>query len=1812
MKFDELIDRLNLRRDISRNPLFDVMFVLHNHEGNVSELRLDKRTVMRQYNDLKHEPAKVDLTLVVTTGGDNSLQWSFEYSVDLFRQETIERLSANFAQLLQIVATEPDMLIGDISLLTEQEKQGTTESWHGKAAEYPRERAMHELFEQQVRQTPQRIAIRAGERSWSYAELNERANSIAEKLLSYGVAAEDRIGLLAEHSPELVAAIWGILKAGAAYVPIDPSYPQERIRYIVEDSKMALLLTEARLESQVPAGVVWLDIDAGAEVHLVKESKAGAAVVTGSREMNETDGHQAPVNVGIDVKSSQLMYMIYTSGSTGKPKGVMVAHQSAVNYVWWACKVYAGGEPIDVALYSSIAFDLTVTSLYVPLLTGGSIVIHANADRTVAIAEIAAADEVELLKLTPTHLRLLLLSGHRPKRLRSLIVGGEALETELARRIHEQFEGRVTIYNEYGPTETVVGCMLHAYDPSRDLNATVPIGFPGDNVSLYVLDRWLQPVPDGAVGELYIAGDGVSRGYWNREELTAERFVADPFITGRRMYRTGDLARRLVDGTLLYLGREDEQVKVRGYRIETGEIEAQLLEQGSVREVAVVARQEGEAGLSLWAYVTADQPVETSELSRYLKERLPEYMVPTGIVQLEQLPLTPNGKTDRRKLMEAPLRPEQAIVHAKPQGETEKRLALLWEQVLGVDQIGRTDHFFEHGGHSLKAILMLSKVQKEFGVTVPLQTLFDMPTIAGLAAYLIEHGMTEVMQSSEENQSGLDDKSLLPTFERIQVTAARTYYPASTAQKRLYVLNHLADITYNVPDITLVRGPLDLARLQGAVQALVDRHETLRTSFSWVDGELVQRVHEDTTITIPYSEAEEEEEIEERIEAFVRPFDLKTAPLLRMEIIKLGEERHLMLTDMHHIITDGVSMEIFGDELAALYSSKTLPPISIQYKDYALWQLSAQGEQRKKAAEAYWLSAFADAGPLLELPIDYPRPSIQSFRGGRVDFKVPEHTVEALFQLAQETGSTLYMILLATYNVLLSRYSGQEDIVVGTTIAGRNHADTAHMIGAFINTLALRNTPRGENSFTELLEQVKRNTLAAYEYQDYAFEELVDRLNTRRDVSRNPLFDTMFVLHNHGKGELVKNLGHGVKLFPYGGFQHRVAKFDLTLVVTLTEDQQLFWSLEYCADLFRHETIQRMAKHFMQLLRSATENPGQNLQSMVMLSEAERYEVIEEFNATKQPLHERDTVVSRFEDQAWMSGEQVAVLASNAEPYTGQLTYAELLARADHMSSWLRANGIRKGDIVGLMVERSTDMLVGLLGILKAGAVYLPIDPTYPKKRIEYMLLDSGCSYVVTKESFSMSIDHAVNILLLEQLDSFTPHVSEYDEQVSLGPDDACYLLYTSGTSRKPKGVQIGHGSLLNRLQWMQRAYPIGSGDVLLQKTPFTFDVSLWELLWGIMYGARVIMLEPGREREPKAIIEAIERHEVTVVHYVPSMLGAFLSYVDVHNAATRLRSLRYVFASGEPLKPSHVECFYSLLNIQATKLINLYDPTEATIDVTAYECPEHITSVSVPIGKPIDNTTLWVLSDGKLQPVGVKGELYIGGVALAKGYVGSKELTEERFIPHPYNPQERLYRTGDMGRWLPNGDIEYLGRIDEQVKVRGYRIEPAEIEACLCEIEFVREAVVLAKEERLIGFIVADIEPDVMMVRMLLSFTLPDYMIPDQILFIESIPLNANGKTDKSKLIQLSLPVEDRASYVAPESELEKTLVLIWQQVLGVSPIGVTDNFFELGGTSIQAVLLEVEMEQHDLDPEDLIVFRFHTIREMAHYLSHREIAHG
>ncbi|WP_128661291.1 non-ribosomal peptide synthetase, partial [Paenibacillus sp. 598K] len=1049
---------------------------------------------------------------------------------------------------------------------------------------------------------------------------------------------------------------------------------------------------------------------------------------------------------------------------------------------------------------------------------------------------------------------------------------------------------------------------------------------------------------------------------------------------GRRMYRAGDLARRAADGTLLYLGRQDEQVKVRGYRIETGEIEACLLEQGAIRETAVVARQEGEAGASLWAYVTADRPVETEALRSYLAERLPEYMLPSAIVQLEALPVTPNGKTDRRQLMEQKDAPVQGG-YAAPQGETESRLAQLWQQVLGVERIGRGDRFFEHGGHSLKAILMLSKVQKEYGVTVPLQTLFDAPTIEGLAAYLDPDRAAQ----GDLTAPLTVDRVFYKMYTPIEPSSQRPFYPASFVQKRMYALSGLkgAELAYNVPYAYRIDGPLDIARLGEAAQALAARHETLRTSFAWVDGELVQRIHPNATIRLTCTDVSEAE-LDAHLTGFVRQFDLSEAPLVRLELLRVGAEQSVLLFDMHHIVTDGVSVSIFFRDLFSLYNGEQLAPLRIQYKDVTMWQREQSLATREH--EAYWMDLYKDQVPQLDFPLDYPRPAQQSFAGKRVDFDVPADVVQGLHQLCSATGATQYMALLAAFNVLLAKYTAQEDIVIGTTSAGRNHADTDQLIGVFINTLALRNKPRRELPFSAFVKEVMRHALEAFGHQDFAFDELVDRLNLRRDISRNPLFDVMFVLHNQDSGTSESQLGEQTTIRPYDGLQHEPAKVDLTLVVTAAGDQ-LQWSLEYGVDLFRQETIEELSRQFVELLRIVSVTPDLPIGEIDLLSESERSGTVEEWHGPLAAYPSDQAMHELFERQVRQTPQQIAIRQGERS-----WTYAELNRRANRMARTLLGRGVAAEERIGVLADHSPELIAAIWGVLKAGAAYVPIDPAYPSERIRYIAEDSRMKLLLTEARLAGLVPAGVPWLDIAEETSVEALRGEADgldkdnPGIAVSPSQLMYLIYTSGSTGKPKGVMVPHRGAVNYIWWARKMYANEQPVDAALYSSIAFDLTVTSLYVPLLTGGSVVISADADKTA--AIAEIAAADQVDLLKLTPTHLKLLL--LSEH----RPRRLRSLIVGGEALDTGLARRVDERFEGKVT-IYNEYGPTETVVGcmIHAYD-PARDLYASVPIGRPADNVSIYVLN-GQLQPVpvGAVGELYIAGDGVARGYWGREAL---------------------------------------------------------------------------------------------------------------------------------------------------------------------------------------------------------------------------
>ncbi|MEH6841386.1 amino acid adenylation domain-containing protein, partial [Priestia megaterium] len=1197
--------------------------------------------------------------------------------------------------------------------------------------------------------------------SLTYRELNEKANQLARTLRTYRVQPDSRIGLLMERSIDMIVGLLAILKSGGAYVPIDPEYPVERIKYILEDAEVPMVLSQAslidRLASQVSFKGQWLDIKQTDVYHI-------------------DNSNLLTVN-----KHTDLAYIIYTSGTTGKPKGVMIEHHGVSNLIGHFEKTLNIEDMDRIGQFASISFDAAVEEIWSALLSGAelSIIPKDVIYHYKEFENYVNKHKISKLLLPPSYMKH--LSIDNMKTLKHVISGGSASSTDL---LHKW--GRI-YRNAYGPTEATVAATIWIdNNESNKQFSIIPIGKPVANTQIYILNESLQPQPIGVPGEMYISGVGVARGYLNRPDLTAEKFIENPFIPGTKMYRTGDLARWLSDGNIEFLGRIDHQVKIRGYRIELGEIEATLLQHQSVQDVVVVEQLNMQGENYLCAYVVMrETKVNVSTLKRYLNKKLPQYMVPSFFIELGGIPLTSNGKVDRRELP----KPTEALrtqEYVPPTTGIEKKLVGIWEEVLGIENLGVTDSFFDQGGHSLGAIRLMSELRQEFQVEVPVRVLFEGPTIQSLAQYIEEQSVVSVN-----------------SIPKVPIQAA---YPTSSAQKRIYVLQQMnPELThYNIPSGVQLDGLLNKEKFAGALQQLIQRHDSLRTSFELVEGELMQKVHGSVTFNLPYYQMTELQ-VQERIKEFVQPFDFNEGSLLRAELIQVEETKHIFLLDMHHIISDGISISLFLQELSQLYNGAILPNLPIQYKDFSAWQNELFQSKEIEKQKRYWLGTMQKDIPLLELPIDYNRPSIQKFVGDHITFEVDSETTEGLKTLTKQTGTTLYMVLLAAYNVLLAKYTNQTDVIVGTPVAGRTHSDVNSLIGMFVNTLAMRNYPTQDKSFAQFLNEVKANALQAYENQDYPFEELVDQLDLERDLSRNPLFDTMFGVQDFG--DLAQLTMEGINVEPYN-WPIAISKFDVTVMLR-EEANQISGVIEYRTDLFKAESMERFIQHFIQVIKEVVLAPEKSLKDIDVLSHEEKNQLLIDFNQTeadypKKPIH------LLFEEQVEKTPRNVAVVYES-----DSLTYKELNEKANQLARTLRTYGVQPDSRVGLLMERSIDMIVGLLAILKSGGAYVPIDPEYPVERIQYILDDAEVPMVLSQALLINTLEPQVDFKgqWLDMQDS-----NVYDEQASnLIPvtklSDLAYVIYTSGTTGKPKGVMVEHKGIPNLINYFKRELNTSNKD---------------------------------------------------------------------------------------------------------------------------------------------------------------------------------------------------------------------------------------------------------------------------------------------------------------------------------------------------------------------------------------------------------------
>jgi len=1731
-QFEELVNKLNIPRDFSRNPLFDVMLVLQNMDRGTTAVEGINIKPYKSENMI----SKFDITMTAIEL-ENGLSIEIQYCTKLFDKATIMRMYKHLKNVMQAITENMDIKLSEVNMLTEEERQQILLDFNNTKADYPSDKTIQQLFEEQAERTPDNTAVVYEDSRLTYRELNEKANQLARVLRDKGVVADSIVGIMVERSLEMIVGIIGILKAGGAYLPIDPEYPQDRIEYMLEDSGANILLTQLTLKEKAYPNIEMIFIDDKCIYRGVNHNLENINCV------------------------ENLIYSIYTSGSTGKPKGVLLPHKAINNLINFEYQKTNINFKTKVLQFTTICFDVFCQEVFSTLLCGGELYIPAGETRndTNKLLKFIEEKEIEVLFMATAYFKYIVSQPEYIQNLSSsikhIIVAGEQLlvTEELKKYLRRT---KVFLHNHYGPSETHV-VTTYMVDSESDIAELPPIGKPISNSKIYILDKYNNLQPIGVVGELCITGDGLARGYLNRLELTAEKFVENPSEPGTRMYKTGDLARWMPDGNIEFLGRVDHQVKIRGFRIELGEVENKLLSHEAIKETLVIAREDNSGSKYLCAYIVGEKELTVLELRQHLAKAIPDYMIPSYFIQLEKLPLTSNGKVDRRLLPEPDSNISTGTEYEAPRNSTEEKLADIWREILGVDRIGIHDNFFELGGHSLKATSLAAKIHKVLNVEVPLKEIFKAPTIKGIYEYI-----------------KISKESIYTSIEPVE---EKEYFEMSSAQKRIYTLQQLEllSTSYNMPGVLELEGALDVNKLEEAFNKLIQRHEALKTSFELIEDGLVQKVHKKVEFDIEEYEIEKDRKIEDIVKGFIKAFDLSKAPLLRVGLVKVHTNNHILMYDMHHIISDGTSMAILVEEFSKLYAGEELKPLRIQYKDFSEWQNELFKSDKIKTQEEYWLKQFEEEIPVLNLPIDYIRPAVQSYEGASIQFEIDKELTKKLRQIAKSTGSTMYMVLLSTFNILLSKYSGQEDIVVGSPIAGRPHADLENIIGMFINTLAMRNFPRGEKTFKEFLMEVKENALGAYENQDYQFEELVEKLNVTRDFSRNPVFDVMFVLQNMDRGEAT---AEGIKISPYKS-ENKVSKLDITMYAVELENS-ISIVIQYCTKLFNKATIERMYKHLENIMQIVIENINIKLSEVEMLTEGERQQILIDFNKTKEDYPKDKTINQLFEEQAERTPDNIAVVYEDHK-----LTYRELNERTNQLARVLRDKGIGHDSIVGIMVERSLEMIVGIMGVLKAGGAYLPIDPEYPEDRISYILEDSKAEFILTQSKYVENIEFDGEILNLESEQSYSKEEAKLENINS--PKDLAYIIYTSGSTGNPKGVMIEHESAINTLTEMERNYPLTKEDVYLLKTSYTFDVSVTEIFGWFIGNGKLAILNPGEEKDVIGILNAIEKYKVTHVNFVPSMLNVLLEGLDERNV-NKLNSLKYVFAAGEALSKETVSRFYRL--IRTAELENIYGPTETTIYVTRYSLKNFDKETkNIPIGKPLSNIKAYIIDkNSNIQPIGIRGELCFAGIGLGRGYLNRPELTAEKFVENPFALGERMYKTGDLAKWLPDGNIEYLGRIDHQVKIRGYRIELGEIENKLLSHEAVRETAVIAKDDNsgnkyICAYVVSEGELTVSAIRAYLSKDLPDYMIPSYFIQLDKLPLTKNGKVDRKALPKLETGgnIITGTEYEAPRNNTEEKLVAIWRDVLEVEKISINDNFFELGGHSLKATSLMAKIHK-------------------------------
>ena len=1738
----------NILEDIrKKNPsqpnLYDILISYQNTKTNRNSVEVPYE-VRWTFNHNLADSMQIHL---FDMNDEGLLNISYDYRLDKYDENDILTIHNRVCFMMDQVLSCDNLLIENIDIVTPEEKDVILNDFNNTCDSYTFANNIVEMIENTAKNTPNNIAIETADTAITYKELILRVNKLSNYLLRLNLSENSNICIFTTRTIDTIVGILSILKINCTYVPIDPEYPIDRILYMIQTSQINYILSEDMCLFDKISNINTLNKIAINFLNYKNED-----VVFDKK---------------YDYTNSSNLYVIFTSGSTGRPKGVTISHKNMMNLMLFEKNKTNLLENTNnkILQFATMSFDVSYQEIYSALLFGNTLVLIDEASRKDMnkLSKYIFDKGINTLFIPPAYLKLLVEDKHIISLLiscvKNIITAGEALV--ITEGMKDLLNAGIQIHNHYGPAETHVATTFVVN--KNNITTCPPIGKPISNANIHILDKALKLCPIGVIGQIAISGDCVGNGYLNNATLTNEKFIINTY-NNKKMYLTGDLGYFDNFGNVHYIGRSDFQVKINGFRVELEEINQVLLKHPDVKSSVTIIHNENDKKYIITYYVEKNATKE-EDLIKYLKTALPFYMLPKKLIKVESLPINSNGKIDKTKLPAFSLSNTEEVI--EPSTPTELKLAEIWKKIFNINKIGANYNFFDIGGDSLLAIKLSSIILSTFNVTISVAEIYATPIVAELASLIDKKAKVQV--------------NAIPHCE------VKNYYHVSSAQKRIYYSLKMSgenSILYNMPGAIIFDKMPDVSKLNNSFKQLIEKHSSLRTYFEIIDGEIYQKIAPNVTFEIN-TQAETNKTIDEVLNEFIKPFDLTKAPLFRVSLVTV-KNKALLLFDMHHIISDGLSLSVLTTELCKLYDGEKLAENTLQYVDYAEWEYKNLKENTIQQSKEYWVNQFKDDIPVLNMPTDYARPATTSFEGAKIFKTISSDLTQKIDSLAKKLDVSNSMLLLACYYVLLSKYTNQEDIVVGTPVANRNKEELLNMIGMFVNTLPIKNHIDPSMNFNEFLNNIKENMVQALSHQEYPFDELIRNLNIPRDTSRNPLFDTLFTYQNDGLPPVKFEGINATYCIP----DTKTSKFDLSLEVIPTGGKFKL-TFEYCTKLFNKSTIEGFADHFINILYKIVDNYKQKIADIDILSETEKNKILYEFNDTKTDYENTLSYIDLFNKQVAKTPNKTAVIFNDCK-----LTYKELDEKSNQIAHYLITHGVKNNNIVGLLVTRSLEMVVAMIGILKAGAAYLPIDPTYPKSRIDYMLEDSKVNIILSQKELikSLNLSNAVPINLTN---SDIYNYSKENVDITILPDNFAYLIYTSGSTGKPKGVVINHKNINNFICGMCKKIDFSENKIIVSITTMCFDIFVLETLLPLQKGLTIVIASEEEQTMPKKLNQLCLKYNVNIIQTTPSKFALLLAD---ENELDYVKKLSDIILGGEAFPQKLLS---QIKNLSKANIYNVYGPSETTV----WSSVKNLSNTNeITIGSPIANTQMYILNpDLKPQPIGVPGELFISGDGVSVGYYNKENITSEKFIANPFIQNKIMYKTGDLAKWLPSGEIEYIGRTDFQVKLHGLRIELGEIETAILKFPNINSCVICMKTDSLdrqvlCAYIISSERISISNLKNHLSTCLPAYMVPTYILQIDKFKYTPNGKIDRKALPNPKITTENHAISL-PETETEKMLLNLWEELLNLSPISIDDKFFNIGGDSILALKMQIKLLNKNINITYADIFKYDTIKALA-----------